>query len=774
MATSQRTPISEVVPQDGDLFGPYVINCTVMSFLSLTAIIGNVLILVSICRAPQFLRQPSYVLLINLAFADLCVGFLAEPLYLLDTIPLLINPYSALSSNVGHAFIFISYFLSSLSLWTAAAISVDRLMALHLHMKYSTIVTKFRVCVLVVALLILSSIFASMFEWAPDAQNVVFVCLNSLALLIALLSYTKIFQIVRYHQRQISIQLAELSYTSKRSDNDLNAASMDRQQGERRLEQMEIDGNGATNTEMNDHQRIEIKMKGNGGLHEKSRVTSEKQLQQKEWAPKETLGKANLEKPLLACEDLVEQQQTDNPPVFIVAINNYNQTQRQGSSRKQFTNYSEENRASQRMKTARGKSETSVLSSVVSLSAGNSGHNCIDTTDKVTKSLFFMVEQGTQPKPSTDNMEPVKMTETEFAHIERDQTGKNTNFMCEGEHIETVSSQLNNRGQEFLSAKEGAANIKENSGHSEESIYDRNCLNGLYSRYDQSHVLLNESSRLSKRQETLGEQNEVTSVENNDIVKRSLGNFDSMFDLRARKSPSINTITCHKEAMGTNSVTDGSCTNKCEQNYCPPNENLSVIQSEVKLNHLDEKETKSMRQEDKQYFQRMNEHQNSIADKEELAQSKESNKSEGSLDGQERGCNSQAICQNQTIRRSDLLYNGNKDRPNDNQVTIEEKKGFKMQHFKKSVVNMFVIWFIMLLCYLPLICTSILVNFLGRTYSMHLAFNFSTSVVFVNSSVNPIVFCWRIREFRAAVRKTLNDVFGFWENHSDRNDTLSS
>ena len=762
MASSQCAPISKVVPNDGDLFGPYVINCTVMSFLSLTAIIGNVLILVSICRAPRFLRQASYVLLINLAFADLCVGFLAEPAYLLYKISYLMNPYSALSCNVVLAFNFLSFFLSSLSLWTAAAISLDRLMAVHLHMKYSAIITKFRVCVLVAALLILSSVFGSMFQWALDAQNIVFVCLNSLALLIALLSYMKIFQIVRYHQRQISIQLSELSYTSKRSENDLNAASIDRQQGERRLEQMERDGNEAANAKTNDDERIKIKMKGNGGLHEKSRVTSQKQLQQKEWAPKKTLGKANFEEPLLECEDLVEQQQTDNPPLFIMAINNYNQTQRQGVS-KQFTNDLEEKRASQRMQTVQGKSETSVLSSVVSLSAGNSGHNCIDTTDKVTQNLFVKVEQRTRPKPSTDNME-VKMTETEFTHIERDQTGKNTNFICEGEHIETVSSQLNNRGQEFLSAREAAANMKKNSGHSEESIYDRNCLNGLYSSYDQSHVLLNGSSPLSKRQETFGEQNEVTSVENNDIVKRSLGNFDSKFDLRARKSPSINTITCHKEAMGTNSVTDGSCTNRCDQNYCSPNESLSVIQSEVKLHHVDEKETKSMKPEDKQYFQGINEHQNLIADEEELAQSKESNKREGSLDGQERGCNSHAICQNQAIQRSNY---GNKDKPNKNQVTIEVKKGFKMQHFKKSVVNMFVIWFIMLLCYLPLICTSILVNFLGRTYSMHLAFNFSTSVMFLNSSVNPIVFYWRIREFRAAVRKTLKDVFGFWENHRD-------
>ena len=117
-----------------------------------------------------------------------------------------------------------------------------------------------------------------MFEWARDAQNVVFVCLNSFALLIALLSYTKIFQIVRYHQRQISIQLSDLAYTSKRSENDPNAASMDRQQGERRLEQTERDGNEEANTKTNDDERIKIKMKGNGGLHEKSRVTSQKQL----------------------------------------------------------------------------------------------------------------------------------------------------------------------------------------------------------------------------------------------------------------------------------------------------------------------------------------------------------------------------------------------------------------------------------------------------------------------------------------------------------------
>lgn len=79
MAENHCAQLSKVLPQQGSLFVPYVLNCVIMLVLSLTAIVGNVLILVSICRAPQFLRQPSYFLLVNLAFADFCVGFIAEP-----------------------------------------------------------------------------------------------------------------------------------------------------------------------------------------------------------------------------------------------------------------------------------------------------------------------------------------------------------------------------------------------------------------------------------------------------------------------------------------------------------------------------------------------------------------------------------------------------------------------------------------------------------------------------------------------------------------------
>ena len=186
MLDAQCAHLSKVLPQDGELFTPYVVNCAIMSVLSGTAVLGNVLILVSLCRAPQFLRQPSYFLLLNLAFADLCVGVVAEPLYLIYKISYLLNPFSILSCYAGVVFNFFSYLLTSLSLWTAAAISLDRLLALLLHMKYSAIVTKRKIIFLIAVLFLLSFAFASMFQWALNAQNTVFVCVNSMALLIAL------------------------------------------------------------------------------------------------------------------------------------------------------------------------------------------------------------------------------------------------------------------------------------------------------------------------------------------------------------------------------------------------------------------------------------------------------------------------------------------------------------------------------------------------------------------------------------------------------------
>ena len=124
---------------------------------------------------------------------------------------------------------------------------LDRLLVLHLHMKYSAIVTKCRVCILIAVLWLLGTIFGSMFDWAVDAQNTVFVCANTMALLIALLSYVRIFQIVRYHRKQISIQLSEVSFSHRDEDNSVCTSFYRKDSTSKQWEDAmseEMDGNG--------------------------------------------------------------------------------------------------------------------------------------------------------------------------------------------------------------------------------------------------------------------------------------------------------------------------------------------------------------------------------------------------------------------------------------------------------------------------------------------------------------------------------------------------
>ena len=656
MADSECRHIGKVVPQDGNLFVPYVINCVVMTLLSLTAIIGNILILVSICRAPQFLRQPSYVLLLNLAFADLCVGLFAEPSYLFYKMSYLLNPYSILPCYVGVASNFLSYFLSSLSLWTVAVISLDRLMALHLHMKYNAIVTKFRVFVLTVSMLILSLVFASMFKWAMDAQNTVFVCLSSLALLIALLSYIGIFQIVRYHQKQISIQLSELSFASQRSRNDCSKSSGE-QLGDCIPEQLQRIGNQETeNLKSSGNKGNELKMKG-VEQHEKTSVSKEILLQDSKIATQQSLENATSEKPIFANKNVRGNQQRE----------------RKYTCRNEFS--SEENAASQRVETTQGNME--LLGFVSSSLKLNRGHRGIGSSIPASQSL--MVDHGSSEQKSPNIDLELTVIENEvLSDRHLDQKNKNTTIVGENE--------------------------------------------------------------------TLKEQSEAKSNGNISQVRRCLGNcFDCDCSLTVGNTPMIKAVRFQAKTTETTFQRIAG-QNECQNCY-----------------------------HDKQYFKQMNKKKNFIKDKtnpmmsQEVGENYESVKIELPKRLGTRGVK----CKNDTLDQNPDS-NLSKRRKTKRQVTGGVKIGFKMQHFKKSVFNMFVIWFLMLLCYLPLICTSILVNLLGRSYSIHLAFNFTTSVMFVNSSVNPVVFCWRIREFRAAVRKTLADVFGFWENHNVRNDNLSS
>ena len=169
-------------------------------FVSITAFLGNSLILAAL-RKESSLHPPSKLLLRSLATTDLCVGLISEPFY--DTYLLsAVNEHWKICRYLLTAASIISAIFCGVSLLTLAAVSVDRLLALLLGLRYRQVVTLKRTYVIVITFWAVSTLFSMMYFLNPlitiRYANVVI----SLCLVTAFISYTKIFVNLRHHQNQ--------------------------------------------------------------------------------------------------------------------------------------------------------------------------------------------------------------------------------------------------------------------------------------------------------------------------------------------------------------------------------------------------------------------------------------------------------------------------------------------------------------------------------------------------------------------------------------------
>ena len=79
--------------------------------------------------------------------------------------------------------------------------------------------------------------------------------------------------------------------------------------------------------------------------------------------------------------------------------------------------------------------------------------------------------------------------------------------------------------------------------------------------------------------------------------------------------------------------------------------------------------------------------------------------------------------------------------------------------YRKAVYSALWVQGILAICYLPFSIVFVLAPRRGMPLSIYLAWNFTTSMVFFNSSLNPLLYCWKIREVRQAVKETLRQLF---------------
>ena len=145
----------------------FITDATLNIFFSLTATSGNILILFTLRKATS-MRSSSKLLLCNLAIADLGIGLVVHPLkaacelrYRCQLIP-----------DVYVVYTFAASIFLSVSLLTTLVITIDRLLALSLGIKYRQVVTLKRTLIVTIILWSISVLYGVAFVFNKIVYSV--------------------------------------------------------------------------------------------------------------------------------------------------------------------------------------------------------------------------------------------------------------------------------------------------------------------------------------------------------------------------------------------------------------------------------------------------------------------------------------------------------------------------------------------------------------------------------------------------------------------------
>ena len=192
-----------------------IIHCVLNAPLMPITILCNALVLATIIRTPS-IRSTHMIMLCSLAVSDLLVGLVAQPIYISKELTEDSSIYLVWKITVS--------FLSVVSLMTITAITVDRFLALHYHMRYATLATESRVEYTIITIWLFSFLLSCVQFWNARAKHLGMGIVILICLTISTVSYMRIFQIVRRHQIQIHAQ--QQAVQNCNTENNLNNARL--------------------------------------------------------------------------------------------------------------------------------------------------------------------------------------------------------------------------------------------------------------------------------------------------------------------------------------------------------------------------------------------------------------------------------------------------------------------------------------------------------------------------------------------------------------------
>ena len=136
------------------------------------------------------------------AATNLCVGIIIQPLHVTHWISAVYERWDICRSTFA-TFVVTGRMLFMVSLLTLTAISVDRLLALLLGLRYRQVVTIKRTYVTVIAFWVSSFVGSTIFLWNELLSLRYTHIVIQLCLLTSIYSYTRIFLRLRHHQTQV-------------------------------------------------------------------------------------------------------------------------------------------------------------------------------------------------------------------------------------------------------------------------------------------------------------------------------------------------------------------------------------------------------------------------------------------------------------------------------------------------------------------------------------------------------------------------------------------
>lgn len=188
----------------GDFVEWHIFNGTTNALLCIPATLMNLLVLIAIWRS-RTLNSPSHVLLFCLALSDFGVGLLAQPMVVVFTIAK-IRQFISVACVSRAAATLLTTYLCGISLLNITAVSIDRYLALYLHLRYKQLVTNKRVVALIACTSLFTAPVVLSWLWYPLLLKYVGATIGLGGIVVTTFCFSRIYLVLRHHHKQICPQ----------------------------------------------------------------------------------------------------------------------------------------------------------------------------------------------------------------------------------------------------------------------------------------------------------------------------------------------------------------------------------------------------------------------------------------------------------------------------------------------------------------------------------------------------------------------------------------